>query len=244
MRRDLSIFHERLRARGRLLPSIRRHQSRHCSSRRYRGSSSGPAQKFILRQIKVLDSIALGEKPVTEALPSNWNGAAPVINAGTGTSEAQATAKTGEIGIDVCLLTIYGHILFSTTSYTYALSYFARAATLDPENPMINLQLWPGLHPIYAPQAPAQHNRQYLLTQGFAFLFSNAMTSACGQLIIWRDPGGALQHWSRLQHAIGLGHVAVEYYMKVLSTRHARRGREKSASQALGRERACYRSGD
>jgi len=57
--------------------------------------SSGPVQKFILRQIRMLDKATTA---------SNGGG-------GTGNSE-----------LDVCLLTIYGHIMFTTASYTYALS--------------------------------------------------------------------------------------------------------------------------
>lgn len=66
--------------------------------------SSGPAQKFILRQIRHMDK------------------------ATTATSTSRSAGSGGDGGgdggadLDVCLLTIYGHIMFTTTSYTYALS--------------------------------------------------------------------------------------------------------------------------
>lgn len=59
--------------------------------------SSGPAQKFILRQIRILDQATTGHSGP----------------GGDGTGSAE---------LDVCLLTIYGHIMFTTASYTYALS--------------------------------------------------------------------------------------------------------------------------
>ena len=62
--------------------------------------SSGPAQKFILRQIRHMDSRA-------------------ALNSGTDSGDGNEAASSE---LDVCLLTIYGHIMFTTTSYTYALS--------------------------------------------------------------------------------------------------------------------------
>lgn len=56
--------------------------------------TSGPAQKYILRQIKALDA--------------------------THHMDTQPR-ETGIVGIDICLLMLYGHILFTSTSYSYAL---------------------------------------------------------------------------------------------------------------------------
>ena len=60
--------------------------------------TSGPAQKFILRQIKAIDAALDG--------------------AG---EEDSARGKPSSLGLDICLLMLYGHILFTSTSYTYAL---------------------------------------------------------------------------------------------------------------------------
>ncbi|KAF5531485.1 transcription initiation factor TFIIIC, partial [Fusarium mexicanum] len=79
--------------------------------------TSGPAQKYILRQIKAMD----------EAYTSDE------INSERG--------ENGEPVLDACVLMLYGHILFTSTSYTYALGYFLRSLALDPENPMVNLSL-------------------------------------------------------------------------------------------------------
>ncbi|KAL2135438.1 hypothetical protein VTI74DRAFT_8540 [Chaetomium olivicolor] len=152
--------------------------------------TSGPAQKFILRQIKTMDNIVMRRE----------NG------------DTSGRGADADIALDVALLTIYGHILFTTTSYTYALSYFARAASLDPSNPLINLST--GLAYVHYALKRQATNRQYLLTQGFAFLFR-----------YYRDrlrEGSAAQrqeaHFNiaRAYSLIGLGNLAVEYYKKVL----------------------------
>lgn len=59
--------------------------------------TSGPAQKYILRQIKAMDE-AYGESEPNED-----------------------SAKKREPSLDACVLMLYGHILFTSTSYTYAL---------------------------------------------------------------------------------------------------------------------------
>ncbi|KAK5664280.1 hypothetical protein OQA88_498 [Cercophora sp. LCS_1] len=155
--------------------------------------TSGPAQKFILRQIKTMDSVQL-----------------------------KALEGGPHLGLDVCLLTIYGHILFSTTSYTYALSYFARAASLDPKNYMINLSA--GLAYVHYALKRQATNRQYLLTQGFAYLFryyddrrKSAKSAAERQ--------EAEFNIARAYQLIGLGNLAVVHYKEVLAEAETEEGR-------------------
>jgi general transcription factor 3C polypeptide 3 (transcription factor C subunit 4) len=154
--------------------------------------TSGPAQKFILRQIKTMDNIVMKR------------------DAGTTTIGADADA----IALDVALLTIYGHILFTTTSYTYALSYFARAASLDPGNCLINLST--GLAYVHYALKRQATNRQYLLTQGFAFLFRyyrDRLEEGRGDAAQRQE---AHFNMARAYSLIGLGNLAVEYYRLVL----------------------------
>ncbi|KAK4189579.1 hypothetical protein QBC35DRAFT_493061 [Podospora australis] len=153
--------------------------------------TSGPAQKFILRQIKTMDNIVM---------KSRMPGADPSV--------------TPDIGLDVCLLTIYGHILFTTTSYTYALSYFARAASIDPHNCLINLST--GLAYIHYALKRQATNRQYLLAQGFAFLFryhGDRIRESADKPAQRQE---AHFNIARAYSLIGLGNLAVEYYRKVL----------------------------
>lgn len=66
--------------------------------------TSGPAQKFILRQIKAID---MSYEAITK-------------NAGNNDFDQDATAAA-KMNMDICLLMLYGHILFTSTSYTYAI---------------------------------------------------------------------------------------------------------------------------
>ncbi|AEO69190.1 uncharacterized protein THITE_71589 [Thermothielavioides terrestris NRRL 8126] len=174
--------------------------------------TSGPAQKFILRQIKTMDTIVMRKDKEKDRDRDSHA-------AGTGNGNGNGSSDP-DIGLDVALLTIYGHILFTTTSYTYALSYFARAASLDPANPLINLST--GLAYLHYALKRQATNRQYLLTQGFAFLFR-----------YYRDRGPpppvvvvvvvveAHFNIARAYSLVGLGNLAVEYYKKVLDEQAA-----------------------
>lgn len=73
--------------------------------------SSGPAQKFILRQIKRMDQGLLNPEKFDAETTAKDRGARPE-------------------GLDVCLLMIYGHILFASNSYNYAMSEPALPETL------------------------------------------------------------------------------------------------------------------
>ncbi|KAL2257831.1 hypothetical protein VTK26DRAFT_9118 [Humicola hyalothermophila] len=246
--------------------------------------TSGPAQKFILRQIKTMDTIVMKkENPAAGTANTSNNNNINNINTaateeGTITPAQQqqqqqqtATYHNGNdtnsndtnsndaIGLDVALLTIYGHILFTTTSYTYALSYFARAASLDPDNCLINLST--GLAYVHYALKRQATNRQYLLTQGFAFLYryyrdrlgeSEGTGAGDGE----GESGGAGRggkrkgrravsaaqrqeahfNMARAYSLIGLGNLAVEYYLKVLAEEDADEGEQEGAVTGMGSE--------
>lgn len=145
--------------------------------------TSGPGQKFILRQIKLMDKAAVSD-----------------------------SGEVNPAQLDVCLLTIYGHILYTSQSYPYALSYFMRAASIDPTNPMINLSLGIGyIQYALKRQAP---NRQYLITQGFAFFQKYYRHRVASPHAGERQE--AKFNMGRAYHILGLGHLAVKYYSEVL----------------------------
>lgn len=175
--------------------------------------TSGPAQKFILRQIKTMDNIVMkrggGNRP-----------------GGQGQGDGQD--QGADIALDVALLTIYGHILFTTTSYTYALSYFARAASLDPHNSLINLSN--GLAYLHYALKRQATNRQYLLTQGFAFLFRYYRDRLATGVPAQRQE--AHFNIARAYSLIGLANLAVEYYKKVLDEAAAVRAAAAAAAEA------------
>ncbi len=158
--------------------------------------SSGPAQKFMLRQIRSMDEALLLH-------PDKPGGPAGGF-AGDGVQPA---------GLDVCLLVIYGHILFASSSYTYALNYFHRAATLDPTNPLVNLSV--GMSYIHWALKRQADNRQYRLTQGFGFLFryyeNRVRAASC------EERQEAHFNMARTYHLLGLHALAAQFYQKVLA---------------------------
>ena len=169
--------------------------------------TSGPAQKYLLRQIKAMDDAyesSHGERAV-------------------GDVEGEA--------LDACVLMLYGHILFTSTSYTYALGmspskfrifqpililgtgYFLRAWALDSDNKMVNLSL--GLAYVHYGLKRQSTNRQYLLLQGQSFLsrYADLNHNSDGR----RTPGSSAEaHYNigRLFQLLGINSLAHEYYSK------------------------------
>lgn len=177
--------------------------------------TSGPTQKYILRQIKAID------RSQAAALPES-----------TGQASALNSVPASELEFDVCLLMLYGHILFSSTSYTYALSelnscnmfsnppltirlaYFLRAYALDPQNPMVHLSL--GLAYVHHGMKRQSANRQYLILQGQAFLWQYAeqvanLNDASASAEIFYNLG-------RLFHLLGMTSMALKYYSLATDT--------------------------
>lgn len=66
--------------------------------------TSGPVQKFILRQIRLLDTEQMAAVPSKPEFAGNVN-----------------EVGVSDVSLDACLLMLYGHILFASASYTYAL---------------------------------------------------------------------------------------------------------------------------
>jgi general transcription factor 3C polypeptide 3 (transcription factor C subunit 4) len=213
--------------------------------------TSGPAQKFFLRQIKSMDEIYLLESKNKGKGKSNSKGKSNGNETST-EIEDEETGSQQTLGLDVCLLTVYGHVLYSTGSYNYSLSYFARAVSVDPTNALICLSA--GLAYIHHALQRQSKNRQYLLMQGFAYLFRYY------DLRLHEDDHGgqdgdenaAVASLARRQEAhfniarayslVGLTNLAVPYYNKVLDEARRHRGENGQAGRAvplvgmLGRE--------
>ncbi|KAG6051499.1 hypothetical protein E4U17_006160 [Claviceps sp. LM77 group G4] len=155
--------------------------------------TSGPAQKYILRQIKAID--ASHEHAII----------------GCRQNIAAERADSFGTGIDICLLMLYGHILFTSTSYTFALGYFLRARSLDPTNSMVNLSL--GLAYVHYGLKRQSTNRQYLLLQGQAFL---AEYSQQGSHDSGYGAAERLYNMGRLFQLLGISHLSSKYYAQAL----------------------------
>ena len=168
--------------------------------------TSGPAQKYILRQIKAMDEVH-----------------------GDTESSTGPERKKGS-PLDACVLMLYGHILFTSTSYTYALGrrwslprriltnswigYFLRSRALDPDNLMVNLSL--GLAYVHYGLKRQSTNRQYLLLQGQSFLSHYAKLSS-ERLAEERNQSKAEAYYNigRLYQLLGVNYLALEYYQRV-----------------------------
>lgn len=155
--------------------------------------TSGPAQKYILRQIKAMDDSHEATK------------------ASGGTSEPSSTSSGPTL--DACLLMLYGHILFTSTSYTYALGYFLRSRALDANNPMVNLSL--GLAYVHYGLKRQSTNRQYLLLQGQSFLSQYAELGGNYQAQ-QNSPSKAEAYYNvgRLFQLLGINYLTVQYYLR------------------------------
>ncbi|KAF5002288.1 hypothetical protein FGRMN_505 [Fusarium graminum] len=149
--------------------------------------TSGPAQKYILRQIKAMD----------DAYTENHSGS--------------NLTESKEPALDACVLMLYGHILFTSTSYTYALGYFLRSQALDPENSMVNLSL--GLAYVHYGLKRQSTNRQYLLLQGQSYLSRYAKLGSSGPVGNF-SKAEAYYNIGRLFHLLGINYLALEYYSR------------------------------
>ncbi|KAI0857991.1 hypothetical protein F4860DRAFT_505724 [Xylaria cubensis] len=163
--------------------------------------ASGPVQKYMLRQIKLMDR-------------------ALVSGEGEDSGEEEETrANSGRTypskELDVTLLVLYGHILFISNSFTYALNYFLRAYSLDSENQMILLSV--GQCYIHYALKRQSENRQYLLVQGFVFLHRYYNIKVTSPDAAERQE--AHYNMARSYHAIGIPHLAAEFYQRALRDR-------------------------
>ncbi|OAA44907.1 Tetratricopeptide-like helical [Metarhizium rileyi] len=156
--------------------------------------TSGPAQKYILRQIKAIDASHL----------------AAAMRRG-GTEESEEAGDTTRLDIDICLLMLYGHILFTSTSYSYSLGYFLRARSLDSTNAMVNLSL--GLAYVHYGLKRQSTNRQYLILQGQSFLFQYARQHTHGNAYASAE---RYYNVGRLFQLLGIGYLSSNYYAMAL----------------------------
>lgn len=158
---------------------------------------SGPTQKFLFRQIMSMDLNlptdyhAEGFGPVPDFMRrtgeqiqkddgriANKNSPNDNENLGDGdapfgspTNTNSATAGQPEVitprEMDVVLLTLYGHVLYAGGSFPSALSYFFRAHSLDPKNPVVLLTI--SLSYIHEMMKRQNENRHLYLLQAWSF---------------------------------------------------------------------------
>ncbi|KAI5863200.1 TPR-like protein [Durotheca rogersii] len=158
--------------------------------------ASGPVQKYMLRQIKLMDRA--------------------MTAGGAEDSGDEEGAPSGRVyagkELDITLLMLYGHVLFISNSFTYALNYFLRAYSLDPSNGMVILSV--GHCYVHYALKRQSENRQYLLVQGFLFLHRYYDIKQASASAAQRQE--AHYNLARSYHAVGIPHIAAEFYRRAL----------------------------
>ncbi|KAJ8065552.1 hypothetical protein OCU04_006231 [Sclerotinia nivalis] len=163
---------------------------------------SGPEQKYMLRQVKAMDFNLVDksrrQKGYAEkaGYTSQDKNGKPILND----------------DMDVALLMLYGHILYSGTSYAYSLNYFLRAYALDPNNAIINLNI--GLAYVHHSLKRQADNRQFMILQGLTFLFD--YYNSRKQSAVVEERQEAHYNLARVYHMLGVSHLAIKYYLRVL----------------------------
>ncbi len=185
--------------------------------------SSGPSQKYILRQIKCMD-LALVDEEFRGKMSSEK---------GTYSVFAEDGSAIENKDMDICLIMLYGHILFTGQSYAFALNYFYRAHALDPENPLINLCI--GLCYIHHGLKRQCENRQHNIMQGITFMFVYYDSRKLSPNLEERQE--AHYNMARIYHLLGLTHLALPFYRKVLDELEVRDERGNMSSMAARSKR-------
>ncbi|KAJ5157041.1 uncharacterized protein N7482_008141 [Penicillium canariense] len=170
--------------------------------------NSSPSMKFMLRQIKAMDfTLPDMENKPQPPRQSVWR-------------ERAALSTKDENGepipayeLDIALLVLYGHILYSGNSFYPALNYFFRAYALDDQNPVVLLSI--ALCFIHHSQKRQSENRHYLIMQGLSFMHEYRRVRA--------KRGASMQecqevefNFARMWHGLNLAHLAIEGYERVL----------------------------
>lgn len=115
--------------------------------------------------------------------------------------------------LDIALLVLYGHILYSGNSFYPALNYFFRAYALDDQNPVVLLSI--GLCFIHHSHKRQCDNRHYLIMQGLSFMHEyRRVREKCGATLQERQE--VEFNFARVYHGLNLSHLAVEGYERVL----------------------------
>lgn len=187
---------------------------------------SSPNMKFMLRQIKAMDF----------TLPENIAGARPNRPRESIYQERASLSTRDEVTgeainaeeMDIALIVLYGHILYSGNSFYPALNYFFRAYALDDQNPVVLLSI--ALCYIHQSLKRQSENRHYLIMQGLSFMQEYRR--------VRERPGTFLSerqemefNFARVWHTLGLAHLAAEGYQRVLDIGTQIQAQSKPASR-------------
>lgn len=190
--------------------------------------NSGPWLKWMLRQVKITDYALL---PPEQRRQYNFE-AQDHLSFSLGAADGNPHSLQAH---DVDLLVCYAHMLIMGGSYITALNYYFRAYAIRPKDPTINLCI--GLSYMQNGLKSKVDNRQYQLQQGLAFVFRYYDIRIASTHVVHRQE--AEFNVGRVWHMLGLTHLALPCYQKVLDMSEA-----VCKEQDLAREKAGAESDD
>ncbi|GIZ38148.1 hypothetical protein CKM354_000157100 [Cercospora kikuchii] len=170
--------------------------------------SAGPTQKWMLRMVKSHDFLAM---PPELRERFDWSQQKPSL-------EKKADELAGELqDLNAGVLLLYGHMVAVANHSFSALPYYYRALALDPDNICVNLSIatmW-----IQNSMKRQTENRQFGIHQGLAFLYRYYdLRVASGRACHIQE---AEFNAARMWHYLGLSHLALPAYEKVLALSEA-----------------------
>jgi general transcription factor 3C polypeptide 3 (transcription factor C subunit 4) len=169
---------------------------------------SAPSQKFLLRHVKAIDFTIPQDSDSTVQRPSDFRQERPILT----TKDERGEPIPAE-EMDVALLALYGHLLYTGNSFTNALNYLFRAYALDPNNPVILLSI--GLSYIHNSLKRQAENRHYMILQGLSFMQEYRLVRERSSVPQERQEMEF--NFARVYQLLGLGHLAVQGYEKCLA---------------------------
>ncbi|KAF2433705.1 TPR-like protein [Tothia fuscella] len=167
--------------------------------------NSGPEQKFMLRQIKIMDF---------GLLPPEHR-ATFLFTDGDRVKTTEPTKNGNPHGLtehDPAVLCLYGHMMFVAATYSSALTYYFRAYVIAPEDPIINLCI--AISYVQMGYKRQSENRQYQIQQGLSFLFQYYDIRMKGNVALHMQE--AEFNVGMMWHSLGLLHLALPAYERAL----------------------------
>ncbi|KAJ5788676.1 Tetratricopeptide-like helical [Penicillium paradoxum] len=188
--------------------------------------------KFMLRQIKAMDFTMPHDTP-RPIRHSVWKERATL------STRDEAGEPITAKALDIALLVLYGHMLYSGNSFYPALNYFFRAYALDDQNPAVLLSI--ALSFIHHSLKRQSDNRHYLIMQGLSFMHEYRLVrERPGTLLVEKQEMEF--NSARVWHSLGLAHLAVEGYDRVLQL--GEQIQEEAKQKALHKESSAENDSD
>ena len=168
--------------------------------------NAGPEQKFLLRQIKMMDFALLDDEQRTKF---KWADGEVVKWTKSGNTDGNPHGITEH---DAALLGLYGHVMLVAGSYANALVYYFRAYALVPNDVVLNLYIAVAYVGIAFKRQT--YERQYMIQQGLSFLQKYYELRTKDGIAIHMQE--AEFNMALMWHKVGVLHLALKCYEKVL----------------------------